>query len=79
MSEALNPRLILQKINQIERELEDLRVMLLKMVAESLPEEEIDEETLREFERDLKDMIDGKGDVISGDEFIKLLSKEIED
>ena len=79
MSEALNPRLILQKINQIERELEDLRVMLLKMVAESLPEEEIDEETLREFERDLKDMIDGKAEVISGDEFIELLSKEIED
>ncbi len=79
MSEALNPRLILQKIDQIERELEDLRVMLLKMVAENLPEEEIDEETLREFERDLKDMIDGKADVISGDEFIELLSKEIED
>ncbi len=79
MSEAINPNVLLQKIDHIERELEDLKVMLLKMVAEDLPEEEIDEETLKAFEKDLKDMIEGKVEVLSADEAIKLLSEEIKD
>nr|AFZ84276.1 plasmid stabilization system, antitoxin protein RelB [Thermococcus sp. EXT9] len=79
MSEVVNPYVLLQKIDHIERELEDLKVMLLKMVAEDLPEEEIDEETLKAFEKDLKDMIEGKVEVLSADEAIKLLSEEIKD
>jgi len=81
MSEVVNPYVLLQKIDRIERELEDLKVMLLKMVAEDLPEddeEEIDEETLKAFEKDLKDMIEGKVEVLSADEAIKILSKKIE-
>jgi len=78
MSEAINPYLILQKIDQIERELEDLRAMLLKMVSEE-PDEEIDEATLREFEKDLKDMIEGRVETVSGDEAIKILSEGLKD
>ncbi|ACS34419.1 hypothetical protein [Thermococcus gammatolerans] len=56
MSEVINPHVLLQKIDHIEKELEDLKIMLLKMVAENLPEddEEIDEETLKAFEKTLK-------------------------
>jgi hypothetical protein len=78
MSEAINPYMILQKIDQIERELEDLRAMLLKMVSEE-PDEEIDEDTLREFEKDLKDMIEGRVETVSGDEAIKILSEGLKD
>ena len=79
MSEAVNPYVLLQKLDRIERELEDLRVMLLKMVSEELPEEEVDEETLRELEKDLKDMMEGKVKTLSADEAIRLLSEELED
>ncbi|MDI3475083.1 MAG: hypothetical protein PWQ79_2030 [Thermococcaceae archaeon] len=78
MSEAINPYMILQKIDQIERELEDLRAMLLKMVSEE-PDEEIDETTLREFENDLKDMIEGRVETVSGDKAIKILSESLKD
>ena len=79
MSEAVNPYVLLRKLDRIERELEDLRVMLLKMVSEELPEEEVDEETLRELEKDLKDMMEGKVETLSADEAIRLLSEELED
>ncbi len=79
MSEAVNPHALLQKIDRIERELEDLRVMLLKMVSEELPEEEVDEETLRELEKDLKDMMEGKVETLSADEAIRLLSEKLKD
>ena len=79
MSEAVNPYVLLRKLDRIERELEDLRVMLLKMVSEELPEEEVDEETLRELEKDLKDMMEGKVKTLSADEAIRLLSEELED
>jgi len=79
MSEVINPHVLLQKIDHIEKELEDLKIMLLKMVAENLPEddEEIDEETLKAFEKDLEDMIEGKVEVLSADEAIRLLSEGI--
>ena len=81
MSEVINPHVLLQKIDHIEKELEDLKIMLLKMVAENLPEddEEIDEETLKAFEKDLEDMIEGKVEVLSADEAIRLLSEGIKD
>ena len=74
MEETL--RGLLKKIDRIQEELEELRILVLKMIADSLPEEEVDEETLRALERDLRDMIDGRVEVISGDEFIKMLSKK---
>ena len=40
-----------------------------------IPEEEIDEETLKALEKDIKDMIEGRVKTISGDEAVKRLSK----
>ena len=37
--------------------------------------EEVDEETLKALEKDIKDMIEGKVKTISGDEAVKRLSK----
>jgi predicted RNase H-like nuclease (RuvC/YqgF family) len=52
MSEVIhNPNAILQRINEMEKELEELKIMVLKMKAESLPVEEVDEETLRGLEK----------------------------
>ena len=79
MSEVVDPYVILQRIEQIERELEELRVTVLKMVAENLPEEDVDEETLKALEKDLRDMMEGRVKTLSGDEFIELLSKETGD
>jgi len=36
----------LRKVIQIEKDVEELKIMILKMIAENLPEEEIDKETL---------------------------------
>ncbi len=78
MSKVINPHALLRKIERIEKELEDLRTMLLKMVVENLSEgDEIDRETLKAFERDLKDMIEGKVEVLSADETIKILLEKV--
>jgi len=74
-----NPNAILRRINEIEKELEELRVIVLKMKAESLSVEEVDEETLKAFEKDLKDMIEGRVETISGDEAIKMLSELLDE
>ncbi|ACX73601.1 hypothetical protein Metvu_1751 (plasmid) [Methanocaldococcus vulcanius M7] len=80
MSEVIhNPNAILRRINEMEKELEELRVIVLKMKAESLPVEEVDEETLKAFEKDLKDMIEGRVETISGDEAIKMLSELLDE
>ncbi|ASJ11736.1 hypothetical protein A3L14_02010 [Thermococcus thioreducens] len=80
MSEAIhNTTSILQKINEMEKELERLKIEVLKMKAESLPVEEVDEETLKAFEKDLKDMIEGRVGTISGDEAIKMLSELLDE
>ena len=77
MSEVVDPYVILQRIEQMEKELEELRITVLKMVAENLPEEEVDEETLKALEKDLRDMMEGRVKTLSGDEFIELLSKKL--
>lgn len=80
MSEVIhNPNAILRRINEMERELEELRVIVLKMKAESLPVEKVDEETLKAFEKDLKDMIEGRVETISGDEAVKMLSELLDE
>ena len=78
MSEVINSHALLRKIEHIEKKLEDLRTMLLKMVAENLSEgDEIGRETLKAFERDLEDMIEGKVEVLSAGETIKILSEKV--
>ena len=80
MSEAIQDvNSILQRINEMEKELERLKIEVLKMKAESLPVEEVDEETLKAFERDLKDMIEGKVETVSGDEAIEMLSELLDE
>jgi len=45
---------ILRKVIQIENDVEELKIMVLKMIADNLPEEEIDEETLSRLKAELK-------------------------
>ena len=69
---------ILKKVVQIERDVEDLKIMVLKMIADNLPEEDIDEETLNRLRAELKNL---KAEDVSGlsvGEFIKLLEKDEE-
>ncbi len=80
MSEAIhNTTSILQKINEMEKELERLKIEVLKMKAESLPVEEVDEETLKDLEKRFEEYKSGKAEVVSGDEAIKILSEMLED
>ncbi|WP_099209805.1 hypothetical protein [Thermococcus henrietii] len=69
---------ILRKVIQIEKDVEELKIMVLKMIADNLPEEEIDEETLGRLKAELKNL---KPDNVSGlsvEEFIELLEKDKE-
>ena len=54
---------ILRKVIQIEKEVEELKIMVLKMIADNLPEEEIDNGTLARLKSWLKNL---KPDNISG-------------
>ncbi|WP_297552423.1 hypothetical protein [Thermococcus sp.] len=69
---------ILRKVIQIEKDVEELKIMILKMIADNLPEEEIDKETLSRLKAELKNL---KPDNVSGlsvEEFIELLEKDKE-
>ncbi|WP_456395241.1 addiction module protein [Thermococcus sp.] len=80
MSEAIhNANSILQRINEMEKELERLKIEVLKMKAESLSVEEVDEETLKDLEKRFEEYKSGKAEVVSGDEAIKILSEMLED
>ncbi len=69
---------ILKKVVQIERDVEDLKIMVLKMIADNLPEEDIDEETLNRLRAELKNLKAGNVSGLSVEEFIKLLEKDEE-
>ncbi|WP_297535794.1 addiction module protein [Thermococcus sp.] len=79
MSEAINPNVLLQRIDQMERELEKLRLEVLKMRAENLPEEEVDEETLKDLEKRFEEYKSGKAKVVSGEEAVRILTQMLED
>lgn len=79
MERTVNVNPILKRIEHMERELEELKIELLKLQAEQLPAEEVNEETLKAFEKDLKDMIEGRVETISGDEAVKMLSELLEE
>ena len=70
---------LLKKIDNVQKELEEVRILVLKLIADSLPEEELDEETLKALEKDLQDMIEGKVETLSAEEFIKMLSENEEE
>jgi len=79
MSEVINPNGLLQRIDEMERELEKLRIEVLKMRTENLPVEEVDEETLKDLEKRFEEYKSGKAEVVSGDEAVKILSEMLED
>jgi len=79
MSEVVNPNVLLQRIDQMERELERLRLEVLKMTAENLPEEEVDEETIRDLKKRFEEYKSGRAKVVSGEEAVKILSEMLED
>jgi len=79
MSEVINPNVLLQRIDQMEKELEKLRLEILKMRAENLPVEEVDEDTLKDLEKRFEEYKSGKAKVVSGEEAIKILNQMIGD
>jgi len=67
---------ILKRVIRIEKEVEELKIMILKMIANNLPREKIDEKTSSRLKAELKNL---KPDNISGlsvEEFIELLEKD---
>ncbi|EEB72928.1 hypothetical protein [Thermococcus sp. AM4] len=69
---------ILRKVIQIENDVEELKIMVLKMIADNLPEEEIDEETLSRLKAELKNLKPENVSGLSVEEFIELLEKDKE-
>ena len=57
----------------MERELEELKIELLKLQTEQLPSEEVGEETLKDLEKRFEEYKGGKVKVISADEARKRL------
>ncbi|MCD6524092.1 MAG: hypothetical protein J7K48_03730 [Thermococcus sp.] len=79
MSEAINPNVLLQRIDQMEKELERLKLEVLKMRAENLPGVEVDEETLKDLEKRFEEYKSGKAKVVSGKEAVRILTQMLED
>ena len=73
MERAVNINPILERVERVERELEELKIELLKLQAEQLPAEEVDEETLKDLEKRFKEYKEGKAKVVSADEARKRL------
>lgn len=78
MAEAVDYNLIIEKIEKIERDLEELKLELLKRQIESQPAEEIDDELYEELLRKAEKLEKGEG-AISGEEAIKLLKQTLEE
>ncbi|QDA31334.1 hypothetical protein FH039_06615 [Thermococcus indicus] len=79
MSEVINPNVLLQKTDQKEKKLEKLRLEVLKMRAESLSVEEVDEETIKDLKKRFEEYKSGKAEVVSGDKAVRILSEILED
>ena len=75
----VNIDLILKRIEHMEKELGAMRIELLRLKAKSLPPEEIDEETRKTLEKDIKEFVSGKVRVIDGEEASKLLLASLEE
>lgn len=66
----------MKKVVQIEKEVEELKkIMVLKMIAENLPNEEIDEETLDLLKAELENLNAENVSGLSVEEFVELLEK----
>ncbi len=75
MAEAVDYNLIIRKIEKIERDLEELKLELLRRQIESRPAEEVDDEVYEELLKKAEKLEKGE-DAVSGEEAIKLLLEE---
>lgn len=73
----INP--LLKRIEHMEKELEELKIELLRLQAEQLPSEEVDEATLRELEKRFEEYQEGKAKVVSAEEAKKRLLTLLEE
>ena len=78
MAEATDYNLIIKKIEKIERDLEELKLELLRRQIESQPAEEIDDEVCEELLRKAEKLEKGE-DAVSGEEAIKILKQTLEE
>jgi len=73
VEKTININPILERVERVERELEELKIELLKLQTEQLPSEEVGEETLKDLEKRFEEYKGGKVKVISADEARKRL------
>lgn len=78
MAEAVNYSSIIRKIEEIERDLEELKLELLRRQNESRPAEKIDDELYEELLKKAERLEEGE-DAVSGEEAIRLLEQTLED
>ena len=76
MAEVINYGAIIKRIEKIERDLEELKLELLRKEVESKGAEEIDEEVYEEILRKAEEI---EKDGISGRDAIKLLESSLEE
>jgi len=76
MAEVINYGAIIKRIEKIERDLEELKLELLRKGVESKAAEEIDEEVYEEILRKAEEI---EKDGISGRDAIKLLESSLEE
>ena len=79
VEKTININTILERVERVEKELEELKIELLKLQVEQLPAEEVDEETLKDLEKRFKEYKEGKAKVISADKARKRLLALLED
>ena len=79
VEKTININTILERVERVEKELEELKIELLKLQVEQLPAEEVDEETLKDLEKRFKEYKEGKAKVVSADEARKRLLALLED
>jgi len=77
MDEVVNIDTLINKIEKAENELKAIKLELIKLRAKTLPVEDIDKNTKKDFEKDIKEFVSKKIKTISGDEASKLLLSSI--
>ena len=78
MAEAVNYSSIIRKIEKIERDLEELKLEILRRQIESRPAEKIDDELYEELLKKAERLEEGE-DAVSGEEAIRLLEQTLEE
>jgi hypothetical protein len=77
--EVVNIDSLIHKVEKVESELVAVKLELLKLKAERLPPEEVDEDTKKAFEEDIREFVEGRVETISGSEASKLLLSSLKE